>query len=218
MNPDRMVYILDDDAGVRKSLAWVLESAGFQSAVYGSASVFLNEAQVLCPSCLILDMHMTGMTGLDVLKEIRNRPDLSMPTMILTATDTITTAVACMKAGACDYLEKPVDPPLLLEKVMELLDLDTAHRANAVQRTAVNQRVDQLTDREREVLGLLCEGNSTKQMAHKLDISIKTVSIHRWHLMKKMQVNSATEAIHLALSARASNVTDFGGGQRVSNG
>jgi len=203
MNLEKMVYILDDDAGVRKSLAWVLESAGLQCAVYKSASVFLNEAQVLCPSCLILDMHMTGMTGLDVLKEIRNRPDLSMPTMILTAADTVTTAVDCMKAGACDYLEKPIDPQILLDKVQELLDRETVSRAQGARRTAMKQRVDQLTDREREVLGLLCEGNSTKQMAHKLNISIKTVSIHRWHLMKKMQVSSATEAIHLAFSAKA---------------
>jgi len=203
MNPEKMVYILDDDAGVRKSLAWVLESAGFQCDVYGSASVFLNEAQVLCPSCLILDMHMPNMTGLDVLKEIRNRPDLSMPTMLLSAANTVTTVVDCLKAGACDFLEKPIDPQILLEKVRELHGRDTANRAHTVRRTAMKQRLDQLTDREREVLGLLCEGNSTKQMAQKLNISIKTVSIHRWHLMKKMQVSSATEAIHLALSAKS---------------
>ena len=203
MNPEKMVYILDDDAGVRKSLAWVLESAGFQCDVYGSASVFLNEAQVLCPSCLILDMHMPNMTGLDVLKEIRNRPDLSMPTMILSAADTVTTVVDCLKAGACDFLEKPIDPPLLLKKVTHLIDQDTVSRAEGALRNAMQQRVDHLTDREREVLGLLCEGNSTKQMAQKLNISIKTVSIHRWHLMKKMQVSSATEAIHLALSAKS---------------
>jgi len=203
MNPEKMVYILDDDVGVRKSLAWVLGSAGFQCAVYGSASVFLNEAQVRCPSCLILDMHMPNMTGLDVLKEIRNRPDLSMPTMILSAADTVTTVVDCLKAGACDFLEKPIDPPLLLKKVTHLIDQDTVSRAEGALRNAMQQRVDHLTDREREVLGLLCEGNSTKQMAQKLNISIKTVSIHRWHLMKKMQVSSATEAIHLALSAKS---------------
>jgi len=203
MNPDRMVYILDEDAGMRKSLAWVLESAGIQCALYGSASVFLNEAQVHCPSCLILDMHMAGMSGLNVLKEVHNRPELSMPTMILTACGTVTAAVDCMKAGACDFLEKPIEPKILLEKVQELLDRDTVNRARAARSTAMKQRVNKLTDREREVLGLLCEGNSTKQMAYKLNISIKTVSIHRWHLMKKMQVSSATEAVHFAFHAQA---------------
>jgi FixJ family two-component response regulator len=203
MNTPHMVYILDDDAGVRKSLGWMLESNGLHFTAYDSAFTFLQEAQANCPSCLILDLQMPGMSGIDVLRHLKTRQDLHMPTIILSGSGSIGAAVESLKLGAHDFLEKPVNHEPLLTWARDALAKDAIYRGQQAREAVLKGRLNQLTDREREVLGLLCEGKSTKEMASKLNISIKTVSIHRWHLMKKMQVSSATEAVRLAHDAKA---------------
>jgi two-component system response regulator FixJ len=203
MNPTSTVHILDDDRSIRKSLSWMLENAGLHSTAHASPAEFLKDISVSGPSCLILDMHMPGMSGLEVLQELAVRPGLQMPTIVLTGAGTINIAVESLKAGAFDFLEKPVDPTTLLAKVRDALARDTTERALEDTRAALQKKIDQLTDREQEVLALLCEGKSSKQIGEQLNISMKTVSIHRWHLMKKMQVGSATEAVKIAFQARA---------------
>jgi two-component system response regulator FixJ len=203
MNTQSMVYIVDDDAGVRRSLGWMLSTHHLQFTTFESGTAFLDEAIVDCPSCVILDMHLPGPDGIEVLRKIKETPALAMPAIILTGSSAVSEAVESMKLGAREFLEKPVDHKILLEKVRECLAMDAEHRASTKRQAALKSRADKLTDREKEVLRLLCEGKSSKEMAAKLNISVKTVSIHRWHLMKKMQVGSATEAVRVAYDAHA---------------
>jgi len=198
-----MVYIVDDDAGVRRSLGWMLTANGLQFTAFESGAAFLDQVNADCPSCVILDMYMPGPRGIEVLRKMKDSPALSMPAIILTGSGAVHEAVECMKLGARDFLEKPVDHKVLLEKVLDCLAADVEHRASAMQQAALKGRVEKLTEREKKVLQLLCEGKSSKEMAAKLHISVKTVSIHRWHLMKKMQVGSATEAVCLAFLVNA---------------
>jgi FixJ family two-component response regulator len=203
MSLNEMVYVLEDDAGVRKSLAWMLESNKLAASTYASPSAFLQDATVDCPSCLILDVNLPGMSGIEVLRELGKRPELTMPVLILTGAGNIAAAVECMKLGATDFLEKPIEHALLLAKVRASLTSDSQRRKQAEDWAHSKRRLERLTEREREILTLLCDGKSSKQMAAQLKISTKTVSIHRWHLMKKMQVASATEAIRVAHDAKA---------------
>jgi len=196
-----MVYVLEDDSAVAKSIAWLLQANELDTTLFNHPATFLDNAKVNCPSCLLLDLQMPGMGGLELLKQISLRPELSMPTIILTGSGTVTAAVESMKLGVYDFLEKPIDHEILLQSVRESLACDAVNRDETTRKTALKQRVDRLTDREREILELMSLGNSSKEMAVMLHISIKTVSIHRWHLMKKLQVASATEAVHLAFRA-----------------
>jgi FixJ family two-component response regulator len=195
------VYVVEDDPGVRKSTVWMLESNGLEFEAYDSGETFLKEVKLNGPSCLILDMHLPGTGRLDVLRAIKTRRELHMPVIMMTGSGNVGLAVECMKLGAEDFLEKPVNHETLLTRVRDGLAQDLTRRVQLEQETTLRRRVAQLTDREREVLQLLCEGKSSKEMAAQLSISIKTVSIHRWHLMKKMQAGNATEAVNLAYRA-----------------
>lgn len=197
MSFEQLVYVLDDDQSVCDYLATVLQAAGLPCATFTSGAAFLADARVTCPSCLILDLRLSKMSGVEVLLQMKSRSDLSMPVIVLSGTGNISVAVQSMKLGVHDFLEKPVDQKVLLEKVREALAIDVAFRAQATRKSLVQIRLDRLTDREREVLHLLCEGKSSKQMSMMLNISVKTVAIHRWHMMKKMQASSATEAVHM---------------------
>jgi RNA polymerase sigma factor (sigma-70 family) len=201
MNAQEIVFVVEDDASLRNSLAWMFDSNGISCATFDSAHTFMLQAVVNCPSCLILDLALPGMSGIDLLREIGKRPELAMPIIILTGRANVPAAVECMKLGVADFLEKPIEHGILLAKIRELLAIDVHRREQREKSARLKQRVDRLTDREREVLSLLCEGKSTKEIAAQINISIKTVSIHRWHLMKKMQVGSATEAVRLAHDA-----------------
>jgi two-component system response regulator FixJ len=203
MESAQMVYVLDDDEGVRKSLQWLFEANGLRSTGFETPGEFLAEAEPDCPSCLILDMNLTQSNGSAVLREIRARPQLMMPVICLSGVGTVAIAVESMRLGARDFLEKPIDHELMLHKVREALDADAAQRQRIAHAASLKQRIDLLTEREREVLALLREGKSSKEMAVALKISVKTVSIHRWHLMKKMQASNATEAANIAHHAAA---------------
>jgi two-component system, LuxR family, response regulator FixJ len=203
MNTQKTVYVVEDDAGVRKAIGWMLECNGLDFEAFESGTAFLRDAKMTGPSCLILDMHLPGIGGIDILKATRLRPDLNCPVIVMTGNGTVVTAVQCMKHGADDFLEKPIDPVSLLVSIHDALARDAARRERELQETTLKKRFDKLTIRERDVLRLLCEGKSSKEMAAKLSISIKTVSIHRWHLMKKMQAGNATEVVNLAYRANA---------------
>jgi FixJ family two-component response regulator len=202
MSEQQMVHIVDDDESVRKSLAWILESANLPFTEYSSGYEFLDEAKANVPSCLILDLQMPELSGIDVLKMMKVSPRLTMPVVVLTGTGSVVTAVQSMRLGVHDFLEKPVDHETLLAKVREALTLDKTRRAHEAEVSGIKSRVALLTGREREVLQFICGGKSNKQIAAALGISIKTVTIHRWHMMKKMQANTATELMLLAAPLR----------------
>jgi FixJ family two-component response regulator len=203
MNSQGVIYVIDDDPEVRRSLGWMLEGTGAQFAAYESAEAFLNDVRIDGPSCVILDMRLGGMSGLELLNAMRTHADLLMPVIVLTGSGDIATAVQCMKLGVREFFEKPVRGDLLLAAVGECLESDGVRRALATQQARYNSLLSQLTRRERDVLDHICRGESSKQIGIELKISIKTVENHRWHLMKKLQVSNAAEAVHFAHLANA---------------
>jgi FixJ family two-component response regulator len=203
MNAQHMVHILDDDANVRKSLAFVLESAGLACTTHESGRDFLEAPHADCPSALILDLQMPGLNGVELLREMKNFSKMTMPVVVLSGTGSVPLAVQSMHLGVYDFLEKPADHEVLLEKLREALELDAARRDKDAVAAEARRRLAELTDRERQVFELICEGKSNKQMAATLGISIKTVSIHRWHMMRKMQATNAAEVMLLAASVNS---------------
>jgi two-component system response regulator FixJ len=203
MGGQDMVYVVDDDASVRKSMAWMFRMAGLLCETFESGDEFLRQADATRPTCLVLDMHLPGMGGVEVLRQLQGRPDLAMPVIIVTGKGDVPTAVQCLKMGVHDFLEKPVDHDVMLAKIRECHAADAARRADDAEHADARSRLRQLTERERDVMQLICTGHSTKQIAARLGISDKTVSVHRWHLMKKLQAGSATEVVHIAHRAHA---------------
>jgi two-component system response regulator FixJ len=203
INNEQVVHVIDDDDMGRTSLSWMLATTGARLEAHESPEAFLDDADANLPSCLILDMHLPGQTGLDVLVKLKRCSKRSIPVIMLAEAANVVTAVASMKLGVHDFLEKPVAPETLLATVREALAADAARRADEAWETELKARVRELTERERQVLSLVCDGKSNKQIAFLLDISAKTVSIHREHMMKKMQAANASDVVRMAMLAGA---------------
>ncbi|WP_347220324.1 response regulator [Chryseobacterium sp.] len=200
---DATVYIVDDDADVREALAWLLRSRRLLSECYRSAEDF--EASVLKlppvvrrPSCLLLDMRMTGMSGLSLFNRMLERGEIdAMPVIFLTGHADIPTAVDTVKRGAFDFCEKPFSDNALVDRIEQALAKSTEHLASDRAREAVRGRLDELTDREKDVMRLVVEGVPNKLIADQLDISVRTVEVHRARVFDNMQVKSAVELANL---------------------
>lgn len=200
---DATVYIVDDDADVREALAWLLRSRRLLSECYRSAEDF--EAAVLKqppvvprPSCLLLDMRMTGMSGLSLFNRMLERGEIAaMPVIFLTGHADVPTAVDTVKRGAFDFCEKPFSDNALVDRIEQALALSAEHLASARAREAVRGRLEELTDREKDVMRLVVEGVPNKLIADQLDISVRTVEVHRARVFDKMQVKSAVELANL---------------------
>jgi two-component system response regulator FixJ len=178
------VFIVDDDPGIRRSTAMLLASANLPCVQFAAAAEFLDAYQPGQPGCLILDLHMPGMGGLELVEQLRARQVL-LPVLIVSGTGTIPTAVQGMKLGVLDFLVKPADPDLLLGKVQAALELDGHRRTDAAALDAIRARLAKLTGRETETLRLLVVGLANKEVAAQLGISIKTVENHRARIMLK---------------------------------
>ena len=204
---DATVYIVDDDADVREALAWLLRSRRLLSECYSSAEDF--EAAVLKtppvvrrPSCLLLDMRMTGMSGLSLFNRMLERGQIeAMPVIFLTGHADVPTAVDTVKRGAFDFCEKPFSDNALVDRVEQALALSAEHLAALQAREEVRSRLDELTDREKDVMKLVVEGVPNKLIADQLDISVRTVEVHRARVFDKMQVKSAVELANLLRNA-----------------
>ncbi|MFS4550553.1 response regulator transcription factor [Comamonas resistens] len=200
---DATVYIVDDDADVREALAWLLRSRRLLSECYRSAEDF--EAEVLRrppvvrrPSCLLLDMRMTGMSGLSLFNRMLERGEIeAMPVIFLTGHADIPTAVDTVKRGAFDFCEKPFSDNALVDRIEQALLKSAEHLASDRAREAVRGRLEELTDREKDVMRLVVEGVPNKLIADQLDISVRTVEVHRARVFDKMQVKSAVELANL---------------------
>lgn len=200
---DATVYIVDDDADVREALAWLLRSRRLLSECYRSAEDF--EAGVLKlppvvrrPSCLLLDMRMTGMSGLSLFNRMLERGEIAaMPVIFLTGHADVPTAVDTAKRGAFDFCEKPFSDNALVDRIEQALALSAEHLASDRAREAVRGRLEELTDREKDVMRLVVEGVPNKLIADQLDISVRTVEVHRARVFDKMQVKSAVELANL---------------------
>lgn len=191
------VFIVDDDASLRRALQRLIKSAGYMCETYDSAQAFLEGEKAGSPCCLILDVQMPGLSGLDLQKEMINR-NMYMPLIFLTGHGTIPMSVRAMKSGAADFLTKPVDEQQLFAAIAAALEQDTQERAERAERQDIQRRLDALTPREYEVLVLVITGKLNKQIASEMGTSEKTVKVHRARVMRKMEAGSLAELVRLA--------------------
>jgi two-component system response regulator FixJ len=200
--PEPIVFVVDDDRAMRDSLRWLLESIGLSVRTYATAADFLGDHDPAQPGCLVLDVRMPGMSGLDVQTELAKRGS-ELPTIVVTGHAEVAMAVRAVKAGALDFIEKPFSDQLLLDRVRQALEIDRQSREVRVRREDARRRLASLSAREREVLSLVAAGKANKEIAAALGLSPKTVEVHRAHVMSKMAVDSLAELIRVAILAGA---------------
>ena len=191
------VFVVDDDASVRKSLMRLLEAAGYTVEAFASAPEFLAAAQPPGPSCLVLDIRMPAMTGLDLQKTLSQAVH-RIPIVFVTGHGDIAMSVQAMKAGAVDFLTKPYAAKDLLDAIGRALDKDTKDLGREARTRSIHARVETLTPRERQVFALVVTGMLNKQIAAQLGVVEKTVKVHRARVMDKMRAGSMAELVRLA--------------------
>lgn len=196
MKTDATVFVVDDDQAVRESLNRLMESVGQKVATYAGAQEFLDSYDPSRPGCVVLDIRMPGMSGLD-LQEKLARDGMRIPVIMISGHGDVEKAVRAMKAGAVDFLRKPYKAKVLLERIGQALELDAKIRRQEAERAKAAALIAQLTPREREVMGLLATGAPSKQIAYRLGLSRKTVDVHRAHIMMKLQIDSVVDIARL---------------------
>ena len=194
------VYIIDDDDAVRDSLSLQLEATGYDVATYPSAVGFLEIASMLQPGCVISDVQMPDMDGMELQQRL-NELKLDFPVVIMTGHADVALAVRAMKAGAVDFIEKPFEEQAILDSVRNAQTRFAAQRASAQAGASARERLASLTPREREVFDEMVRGKQNKMIAFDLDISPRTVEVHRARVLEKLESRSLSELVRLALAA-----------------
>jgi len=194
------VFIVDDDEAICQSLRLVLEDIRLDVETYGSAQDFLDAYNPARSGCLVLDVRMSGMSGLDLQSELRQM-GVDLPIIIITGHSDVPMAVQAMKAGAFDFIEKPFRDQVLLDSVQRAIDYNAQARRERTERTDVETKLSQLTQRERQIMDLLVTGKPNKVIAYELGINQKTVDFHRAHILEKMRVDSVVELVRFTLNA-----------------
>ncbi|WP_089726115.1 response regulator transcription factor [Candidatus Thiosymbion oneisti] len=198
--PTPTVFVVDDDQAMRSSLKWLIESIGMQVKTYGSADEFLSSYFPGRAGCLLLDVRMPGMSGLDLQAHLA-REDSWLPVIIITGHGDVSMAVKAMKSGAVDFIEKPFHDEALLTSIRNALEFDEKQRALQSRRAEIAVRLAELTPREHEVMEMVTEGRANKEIATVLGVSAKTVEAHRARVMDKMGASSLAELVRMALTA-----------------
>ncbi|OAN45692.1 DNA-binding response regulator [Paramagnetospirillum marisnigri] len=193
-----VIHVIDDDQGVRDSLVMLLDSAGMVSRAHADAESFLATTDLSRPGCVVADVRMPGMSGLDLLRYF-NQQGLSIPLVVITGHAHVAMAVQALKEGAADFIEKPFEDTVLLNAVSLALDKGAKAYLDRRRREGVKARAEQLTPREREVMDLVVLGLSNKAAAAQLAISVRTVEIHRARVMDKMAAESLSALVRMAL-------------------
>lgn len=196
------VFVVDDDEALRSSLKWLLESEGLRVETFASASQFLNDYYPGRAGCLLLDVRMPGMSGLE-LQEYLQGQQIRIPVIIITGHGDVPMAVRAMKAGAVDFVEKPFDDDKLLSGIRRALQTDLERRTQQAARAEFAMRMAQLTPREHEVMLMVTDGKSNKEIAGELGVSAKTVEAHRARVMEKMEARSLAELVRMVLNSES---------------
>jgi FixJ family two-component response regulator len=203
MTPEPTVYVIDDDEAVRRFLRGLIASVDLRVQTYASAQEFLNAYQHESPGCLVLDIRMPGMSGLELQQELNAR-GIDLPIIVLTGHGSVQVAVHAMKAGAIDFIEKPFNNELLLDRVQKAVAKSVNTYEDRLKQDEVLRRQNSLTPREHQVLDLVVAGESNKRIARRLQISDKTVEIHRANVMEKMQARSLADLVKMVSTSNRS--------------
>lgn len=204
--PDPLVYVVDDEGEVRRSLGFFLKTAGFLPRPFLSGEDFLAEVPDLAPGCVLLDVRLGGVSGLDVIERLGVRRD-RLPVIVMTGHGDIAMAVQAMKLGAIDFLEKPFSEDVLSKALQHGFEL-LRHRTRAAEeRRAAERLIESLSQSEHAVLALLSEGLSNKEVASRLDLSVRTVEMHRAAMFDRLSVRTLPEALKIAFRAGADFAT-----------
>jgi FixJ family two-component response regulator len=193
---DPTVFLVDDDAAIRDALSLLISLKGLRAAVFASAERFLETYSADWRGCLLTDLQMPGMHGLELQTVLRDRR-IDLPVVVLTAYGDVPTARAALINGAVDFLEKPVDEDVLIDVLRNAIQIDERRHRIFVERAATVERLSRLTTREREVLNLLAEGLQHRDIAERLQISPRTVEVYKSRMMEKLHVRSLAEVIRL---------------------
>jgi FixJ family two-component response regulator len=194
------VYIVDDDRLARESLKWLIESAHLPVEEFDCGGAFLDRLEPTTSGCVLLDVRMPDINGMELFARLKEQ-GATLPVIIVTGHADVAMAVRAMKAGAYDFVEKPYNDALMLERVQSAISYELDNRRNRGRVNEIRQRLDQLTPREQQVMSYVLRSTQNKIIASKLGISIKTVELHRANLMAKMEATSPTELVRLALIA-----------------
>jgi FixJ family two-component response regulator len=197
-NTEFTIFLVDDDLAVLKALERLLQSAGYPTKAYCSAKTFLDEHDGSTPGCVVLDLAMPDLDGLDV-QEALSRQGISRLVIFLTGLGTVPKSVQAMKAGAVDFLTKPIDSSELLSAIKTCEDRDKTQRHREAQRTLILQRIAKLTPREREVLDYVIRGSLNKQIGFALGVHEKTIKVHRARVFNKMGVKTVAELVRMTV-------------------
>ena len=202
-----VVFVVDDDVSVRESLELLFSSVGWRTETFASAQEFLEHPRVVAPSCLVLDLTLPDLNGLDLQKRIIDRTD--MPIIFITGYGDVPTTVKAMKAGAVEFLTKPFGDEVLLDAIREAIDRSQVALGEQAELQAIRQRYLTLSPRERDVMTLIVSGLLNKQVAAELGISEITVKAHRGQVMRKMGADSFADLVRLATRLKITPVAHF---------
>jgi two-component system response regulator TtrR len=194
------VFVVDDDSSTREVLAWLMKKEGLAVRTFPDAASFLAGYPANAPGCLILDLNLPGMDGLDLQQYLKEN-GVSLPVLFLSGGADVPQAVRAVREGAVDFVQKPFDYKRVVALVRECIERDARSRSGLERRRRVAERLAQLTQREREVLDRVVAGRTNREIAEDLDISIKTVEAHRAHLMEKLDVGSLAELVQTVVAA-----------------
>lgn len=197
----RTVFIVDDDPAIRMSSERLLHSASLDVATFSSAREFLESYEPEMAGCVVSDIRMPEMSGIELLEELRDRA-CDIPVIVITGYADVPKAVSSMKAGAVDFIEKPVPPQILLDRIRNALAIDDATRGRENERHEIMRRMNTLTRREREVMGHIVDGKTSRVIADELDLSPKTIDVHRAEVMRKMGVKSIAQLAARVMTVR----------------
>jgi len=200
MNDKTVIHVVDDDAAMRDSMAFLLDVNGFKPLVYDSATAFLAQSRIDASSCVVSDIRMPGMNGIELVRKLKSDGS-ACPVILVTGHGDVALAVEAMKAGAADFIEKPFDDAILLGAIRTALEARPATQGDSAAKQEAEARLAVLSPRERDVLQGLVAGKINKVIAHDLSISPRTVEVYRANLMAKTSARSMSELMRIALAA-----------------